>query len=42
LKKDAADFLLDIAKLLIGGIVIALFITSAFLLLWWDKKTKKK
>jgi membrane protein implicated in regulation of membrane protease activity len=62
-EKVAANFLLDIAKLLIGGIfltgimgqniplgllftiggfVIALFVTTAFLLLWLDKKTKKK
>jgi len=63
MKKDAADFLLDIAKLLIGGIfltgimrqdippsllfiigglVIAVFVATAFMLLWSDKKTKKK
>ena len=62
MKKDAANFLLDIAKLLIGGIfltgimrqdisqsllfiigglVIAVFVATAFMLLWWDKKTKK-
>ena len=63
MKKDVANFLLDVAKLLIGGIfltgimrqdippsllfiiggfVIALFIAAAFILLWLDKKTKKK
>ena len=62
MKKEVAKFLLDIAKLLVGGILLtgimrqdippellfsiggvvtALFIAAAFVLLWWDSKLKK-
>ena len=63
MKKEIAKFLLNIAKLLIGGILLtgimrqdissvllfviggcvtALFVTAAFVLLWWDGKIKKQ
>jgi len=63
MKKEAAKFLLDIAKLLIGGILLTgimrqdispkllfpvgglvtvLFVSAAFVLLWWDSRIKKQ
>jgi len=63
MKKEIAKFLLDIAKLLVGGILLtgimrqdiaagllfpiggiitALFIAAAFVLLWWDNKLKQE